>query len=387
MTPHAYDVLCFSHLRWDFTFQRPNHLMSRFAKGSRVFYIEEPVPSHDDTVALDVTRRSNGLHIVVPRLPDGLATDEAAVAMRMLIDNMLSEWNIAEYVLWYYTPMALPISSHLAPRAVVYDCMDELSLFKGAPPELIDREQQLIATADVMFTGGRSLFEAKRHLHPNIHAFPSSIDVDHFAAARCHDDEPGDQREIGRPRIGYVGVVDERIDMELLREVARERPDWHLVLVGPVVKIDPSEIPSSPNVHHLGPKQYAELPAYLARWDVAMMPFARNDATRFISPTKTPEYLAAGRPVVSTSIRDVVTPYGDEGLVEIADTPETFVAAVERLLALEDRGTWLERVDAFLARSSWDDTWSRMRELVDQSVARRHLEQDELATTAIRSIA
>jgi UDP-galactopyranose mutase len=361
--------------------------MSRFARGTRVFYIEEPVPSDDDTVALDVTRRGDGLHIVVPRLPHGLEPGEAEVAMRMLIDNMLSEWNIAEYVLWYYTPMMLPISSHLAPRAVVYDCMDELSLFKGAPPELIDREKQLIASADVMFTGGRSLFEAKRHLHPNIHPFPSSIDVDHFAAARTHDDEPADQREIGTPRVGYVGVVDERIDMELLREVARERPDWHLVLVGPVVKIDPSEIPSSPNVHHLGPKQYAELPAYLARWDVAMMPFARNDATRFISPTKTPEYLAAGRPVVSTSIRDVVTPYGDEGLVEIADTPEAFVAAVERLLAREDRERWLDRVDAFLARSSWDDTWSRMRELVDESVARRHLEQDELATTANRSIA
>src|SRR4051794_1186902 len=208
--------------------------------------------------------------------------------------------------------MALAFTYHLRPLGVVYDCMDELSAFAGAPASLRARERELLTRADVVFTGGQSLYEAKRGAHPNVHAFPSSVDVNHFAAARRRHDDPPDQQAIPRPRIGFFGVVDERMDMALLSGVAERRPDWHLVLLGPVVKIDPAVLPERANVHHLGPKPYAELPQYIASWDVAMLPFARNEATRFISPTKTPEYLAAGRPVVSTSIRDVVRPYGEQ---------------------------------------------------------------------------
>ena len=248
--------------------------------------------------------------------------------------------------------------------------MDELSAFKGAPRALKDYETELLKRADLVFTGGQSLYEAKRDQHRNIYAFPSSIDAAHFAQARASRSEPADQAGIPHPRMGFFGVIDERMDVELLDAVAAARPDWHLVMIGPVVKIDPAELPCRDNIHYLGGKTYAELPLYLSGWDVALLPFARNESTRFISPTKTPEYLAAGRAVVSTSIRDVVRPYGEQNLVHIADTPAEFIAAIESALS-EDTALRMQKVDPFLAQTSWDETWGRMAELIDDVVTAR----------------
>jgi UDP-galactopyranose mutase len=250
---------------------------------------------------------------------------------------------------------------------VIYDCMDELSLFAGAPPELRARERELMQLADLVFTGGHSLYEAKRNQHRRIYPFPSSIDKEHFARARDGRAEPADQRDIPRPRLGFFGVIDERMDLALIDGIARARPDWHLVLIGPVVKIDPAALPRRDNIHYLGGKAYTELPDYIAGWDVALLPFALNDSTRFISPTKTPEYLAAGCPVVSTSVRDVVRPYGEQRLVTIADGVDAFVAGIEGALAArEHRAEWLARVDEMLARTSWDQTWEEMAALVER---------------------
>jgi UDP-galactopyranose mutase len=257
--------------------------------------------------------------------------------------------------------------------------MDELSAFRGAPQGLIDLESTLLRGADLVFTGGRSLYEAKRARSPRVHCFPSSVDRAHFAQARLPQPDPDDQAAIARPRLGYFGVIDERLDLELLGEVARRRPDWQLVLVGPIAKIDPSDVPSVPNVHQLGRKAYDDLPAYLAGWDVALMPFARNEATRFISPTKTPEYLAGGVPVVSTSIRDVVDPYGTEGLVRIADTADDTIAAIEATLA--DGRAAVARADTILARQSWDATWAAMARLLDGVLDRR---RPAVAAAAVR---
>jgi UDP-galactopyranose mutase len=241
--------------------------------------------------------------------------------------------------------------------------MDELSAFKNAPAALREREAELFKRADLVFTGGQSLYEAKRHQHHSIHAFPSSIDAPHFMQARAMVDERADQREIPHPRIGFFGVIDERMDIDLLAGVADLRPDWHLVIIGPVVKIDENDLPRRDNIHYLGGKSYKELPAYLSGWDVAMLPFARNESTRFISPTKTPEYLAAGCPVVSTSIRDVVRPYGQKGLVHIADTPEEFAAAIDTAIKTDSPQRLME-VDSFLRQTSWDRTWSQMSDLI-----------------------
>ena len=259
--------------------------------------------------------------------------------------------------------MALVWSAQLQPAATVYDCMDELSLFRGAPPALAARERELFQRADLVFTGGQSLYEAKQGQHERVYCFPSSVDVAHFARARSLSDEPADQRDLAHPRLGFFGVVDERMDLDLLAGVADARPEWQLVIVGPVVKIDRAALPARPNIHYLGGKDYQQLPAYIAGWDVALLPFARNDSTRFISPTKTPEYLAAGRPVVSTAIRDVVRPYGDLGLVRIADTVAEFVSACETALR-EDRVARQREADRYLTGLSWDATQARMEALI-----------------------
>ncbi|MFL5542989.1 MAG: glycosyltransferase family 1 protein [Longimicrobiaceae bacterium] len=366
-SPRPFDLVCLSHLRWDFVYQRPQHLLTRFARERRVFFVEEPV--YGDGPRLEVRQRGDTLWTAVPHRPHGLAPADEEEAQRALLDGLLAEHRVRDAVLWYYTPMALAFTRHLRPLAVVYDCMDELSAFRGAPPALVEREADLLRRADLVFTGGRSLWEAKRARHTSVHCFPSGIDAAHFARARGAVEEPADQAAIPRPRIGFFGVLDERLDVELVRALAAARPEWSLVMIGPVVKIDPAELPRAENIHYLGPKSYDELPAYLAGWEVAALFFARNEATRFISPTKTPEYLAAGKPVVSTPIRDVARPYGEAGLVRIADGPAEWIAAVEAALAHSGDAAWLERVDRFLAGISWDRTWAEMDALLGAAVA------------------
>ena len=363
------DIVCFCHLRWNFVFQRPQHLLTRFARDRRVFFVEEPV-FDSDIARIDTVRDSSGVEIAVPHLAPGLLPADSARAMRGLVDGLLTLHDIRRYVLWYYTPMALAFTSHLTPLAVVYDCMDELSAFAHAPVGIRDAERELMRRASVMLTGGHTLFEAKRHLHPNIHAVPSSVDVAHFARARRITSEPPDAVDIPRPRVGFFGVIDERLDIPLLAAAAARRPDWHFVLLGPVVKIDPASLPRAANIHYLGSKSYAQLPEYIAGWEVALLPFARNEATRYISPTKTPEYLAAGKAVVSTSIRDVVHPYGDLGLARIADTPDEFVAAIDAAMR-EPAHTRLATADALLARMSWDATWALVASLVQAALPSR----------------
>jgi UDP-galactopyranose mutase len=375
------DLVCLSHLRWDFVYQRPQHLLSRFARSRRVFFVEEPMFGEWQP-HLDITSRGEGLHVVVPRLPQGLRVEAAEEMQKRLVGQLFEGREINHHVLWYYTPMALAWTRHLKPLATVYDCMDELSAFRGAPPALREREAELFRRADLVFTGGQSLYEVKRGQHRAVYAFPSSIDASHFALARSVSRDPKDQAGIPHPRLGFFGVIDERMDIELLDAVAAARPDWHLVLIGPVVKIEAADLPRRPNIHYLGGKSYEELPHYLAGWDVALLPFARNEATRFISPTKTPEYLAAGKPVVSTSIRDVVRPYGEMGLVRIADTPGEFVEAVELSLG-EESASRLRTVDAFLSQTSWDRTWGRMSELIEDVIAaRRHRVAARVATSS-----
>ncbi len=363
---HGIDVICVSHLRWDFVFQRPQHLLTRARRGGRVLYVEEPV-WREGAAGVDLRTSPEGIRVAVPHLSPGQPAFAVKATLRRLLGELVAELGFAHYVLWYYTPLALAFTDALRPAVTVYDCMDELSAFRGASPELCARERELLSRADVVFTGGRSLFESKRQLRPDVHLFPSSVDVAHFGRAREQLPEPSDQAALRRPRLGFFGVIDERFDIELLRGVAAARPDWEWVMVGPVVKIDAETLPRAQNIHWLGGKTYPELPAYLAGWDVALMPFARNESTRFISPTKTPEYLAAGKPVVSTSIRDVVQPYGKRGLVEVADDVEGFVAAAERCLA--GRGErWRADVDAFLSELSWDRTWSKMRALIERAL-------------------
>jgi UDP-galactopyranose mutase len=334
--------------------------MTRFAAEGRVFYVEEPVLGASEAHIV-ASRRENGLTIVTPHVPADQSSPEV---LRALLDRFCDEHHIRSFVLWYYTPMALPWTRHLSPLVTVFDCMDELSAFRGAPEDLRQRERELFDLADIVFTGGASLYESKRNLHPNVYLFPSSIDVPHFARARSLSSDPPDQEAIPRPRLGYFGVIDERMDLDLIAEVAQQKPDWQLVMIGPTAKIDDSVLPRNPNIHYLGIKKYEELPLYIAGWDVALLPFARNESTRFVSPTKVPEYLAAGRPVVSTPIKDVVTPYGAEHLVEIASNTDEFIASAEKLMK-QDHTSRILKADQFLGQTCWNRTWGRMAELIE----------------------
>jgi glycosyltransferase involved in cell wall biosynthesis len=368
-------LVCFSHLRWDFVWQRPQHLLSRAAKHYRVIVVEEPTYKAGATSHLSISHRPGGITIALPVLPEGLSEAEVIRAQRKLVDQLLAAEPETGRVFWYYTPMAMAFTSHLDCDLCVYDNMDELSAFRGASDELLALEQQLFARADLVFTGGMSLYEAKRTRHHSVHPFPSSIDFDHFSKARrMGGPEPQDQAGIPHPRLGFFGVIDERMDVDLVGEVAALRPDWQFVMIGPVVKIDPAILPQRPNVHWIGGKSYADLPRYLSGWDVGFMPFALNEATRFISPTKTPEFLAAGVPVVSTPINDVVRPYGEKGFVEIARAPSDIVTKAEMLLT-RSKDAWLQKVDRHLAAGSWDKTWAAMHRLmtsvIDQPAAAR----------------
>jgi glycosyltransferase involved in cell wall biosynthesis len=361
-------LVCLSHLRWDFVYQRPQHLLSRMAERIRIYFVEEPIFDSAEP-HYTYTKKEDNLIVAVPHLPEGTSNDQSISIQQALLDELTAEMDMNKTALWYYTPMALKFSRHLQPVLTVFDCMDELSAFKFAPQELKDLEAELLEKADVVFTGGASLYAAKEHRHKNVHLFPSSIDSKHFGQARQAMVEPQDQQGIPHPRLGFFGVIDERFDIQLIRDAAAAQPDWHFVLVGPVVKIDPATLPQAANIHYTGGRSYQELPAYLAGWDIALIPFALNESTRFISPTKTPEYLAAGIPVISTPIRDVVNPYGEQKLVHIAANAEELIAAGQTILNnTADRASWLTAVDAFLEGNSWDTTCAAMQQLMGKAV-------------------
>lgn len=379
------DLLVFSHLRWDFVFQRPQHLLSRHAKYRRVFYFEEPVYGMTDMPRLHLRETTEAVQVAVPYLPAKIKPEDVEAALRDLVDELIFEEDISMYSVWYYTPMALPFTRHLEPMNTIFDKMNELSLSKGAPQALIDMERELMKKADLVFTGGHSIYEASKHSHHNIHPFPSSIDYDHFSQGRQALVEPDDQVNIHHPRLGFYGVIDERFNIDLLRDMATLRPDYQFVIVGPVVNIDQETLPRAANIHYLGRKDYHALPLYLSGWDCAIMPFALNDSTRFISPTKTPEFLAAGKPVVSTSIADVINPYGTKKLVHIADTAEEFVKCCDT--AMKERTEmegWIDRVDSFLAGNSWEETFLCMTSLEKEIPKKRtdsHRIQRSMPTT------
>lgn len=361
-------LVCFSHLPWKFVYQRPQHLISRFTKKYVVYYVEECIYSNEeDGYSLNITNEN--VIVIVPHLNERLQKKQnAASRIENILKSLFREQSIQSYIFWYYTPMALAYTANFDPLATVYDCMDELSAFKFAPPELKQFEQELFQKAHIVFTGGNNLYKAKKAQHHNIYPFPSSIDKAHFATARNTTTEVEDQSTIPHPRLGFYGVIDERFDIDLIRQAADAKPDWHFILVGPIIKIDPATLPQNENIHYLGSKTYAELPAYLSGWDIALIPFAINDSTRYISPTKTPEYLAGGKPVISTAITDVINPYHDLGLVHIAHHAEELVQMVTAELDIIDKSEWLARVDEYLSAISWDATWARMDELLQLEI-------------------
>jgi UDP-galactopyranose mutase len=367
-----YSIVAFSHLRWNFVYQRPQHLLSRLAAERPVFFVEEPELDLHGPPRWERSNPHPNVVVLRPHTPVRAAgfNSEQLRALEPLIAQLRAELEGVPLVTWLYTPMALPLAEALAPEAVVYDCMDELSLFLGAPPELRSREEALLQCADVVFTGGPSLYRAKQQRHPNVHCFPSSVDSAHFRLDQRDHTEAEDQAGIPHPRLGFYGVIDERLDLPLLDFIAQAHPDWQIVLMGPVVKIDPAALPRRQNIHYFGQRPYDDLPRYLVGWDICLLPFARNEATRFISPTKTLEYMAAELPIVSTPIADVAEPYGD--IVYLGDTRREFLAACEDALSsdLEERNRRAILMRKVLSGTSWDLTVSAMEKLLTAAVAK-----------------
>jgi glycosyltransferase involved in cell wall biosynthesis len=366
----AMQLVCFSHLPWKFVYQRPQHILSRFTKKYTVYYVEEFVYSNEvEEDGYTSTITTENVTVVVPHLSNKVqGAQNETKRKELVVKNLFKANSIQSYVFWYYTPMALAYTAVFNPLSTVYDCMDELSAFKFAPPELKMYEQELFKKANVVFTGGNNLYEAKKKQHGNIYAFPSSIDKAHFKAARHNKKEMPDQSAIPHPRLGFYGVIDERFDIDLIKQAADAQPNWHFVLIGPVVKIDPATLPQNKNIHYLGAKTYDELPAYLSGWDIALIPFAINESTRYISPTKTPEYLAGGKPVISTAITDVINPYQELGLVHIVHNAKELVQVATSELNTTDKRGWLTQVDDYLSNISWDATWEKMDILMQNEI-------------------
>ena len=373
-------LIVFCHLRWDFVFQRPQHLMTRLAEHYRILFVEEPVY---DAGQAHLKKTAVAPNITVCQPHTGIQApgfhDDQIPTLQTLLADLVPEGE--RPVVWFYTPMALPLLQGFDPALVIYDCMDELAAFKNAPKQLLQRESALLNIADLCFTGGPSLYQSKRERHANAHCFSSSVDAKHFQKALDRDYSHPEQAHVARPRLGFYGVIDERFDTDLVKEIAAARPDWQIVLVGPVVKIDPANLPRAENIHYMGQRTYDQLPQFLAGWDVCLLPFALNESTKFISPTKVLEYMAAELPSVSTPITDVKVPYGD--VVAIADTPEKFIAACERMLAMNDeqQAALKERMRAIVANTSWDKTAANMHHLIQTTApsnkAQRFLAQAE----------
>jgi glycosyltransferase involved in cell wall biosynthesis len=356
-------LLVFSHLRWSFVYQRPQQLLTRLARDHRIVFVEEPLHDPDGPPRLQRITHGPNIEVLTLRTPvaaPGFDDDHLPTLAPLLAEHLKTEGLDDDFVAWFYTPMALPLIASLQPRAVVYDCMDELTAFDHAPPQLHRREAALLQLAALVFTGGPALYEAKRRLHPQVVCLPSAVEAEHYApaalAGRPFEAAEAEalQAALPGPRLGWFGVIDERMDLALLRGLAAVRPDWQFVMVGPVCKVDPATLPRGPNLHWLGQQPYARLPHLAAGWEVCLMPFALNAATRHISPTKTLEYLAAEKPVVSTPVHDVVGLYGD--VVEIADDVAGFVMAIERALGEDEEARALRRsaARAVVQRTSWD---------------------------------
>ncbi|HEV2610906.1 MAG TPA: NAD(P)-binding protein [Noviherbaspirillum sp.] len=374
-------IIVFSHLRWDFVYQRPQHLLSRLAQHYPIVFIEEPLHHDTDTFMKTYSPAPNIL-VCQPHTPVNMPGfhDDQLPHLQKLTRQLVRDY--PDHITWFYTPMALPLLQELKPRLVVYDCMDELASFKNAPKQLLQRENAVLKTADIVFTGGPSLYRSKQDRHPNVHCFPSSVDQKHFVQALDRTNSHPAHKEIPGPRLGFYGVIDERFDAELIGKVAAAHPSWQIVLVGPVVKIDPATLPQASNIHYLGQQPYEALPQFLAGWDVCLLPFALNESTKFISPTKTLEYMAAELPIVSTPVTDVADAYSD--IVAIAHDAPSFIAACEAALLAspEDRAQKIKGMRRVLASTSWDSTVEKMRHLMDTTPRKQQLPEQQSAGIA-----
>lgn len=368
-----FSFIVHSHLRWDFVWQRPQQILSRLAKDHPVLFVEEPVYGDFVTEDLDITYPHTNIIRAVPQIDETYASDysRSAEIVRSLLQARLNtdlrfKSLFKQPVLWFYTPMPAPIMlGEFDEIGVVYDCMDELAQFKDAPSDIRKREQLLLKKADVVFTGGQKLYEAKSRAHSNVHFFGCGVDVQHFGKARLPETAIAeDIKNLRSPIAGYFGVIDERLDYGLLAQLARAKPEWTFVMVGPVVKIDPALLPQASNIKWMGQRDYKELPHYVKAYDVCLMPFALNEATQYINPTKTLEYMAAYKPILSTAVADVVKNFTP--VVQVARSQEEFVQKLDATRELSAKT--LDAGLVMAGNASWEAIVENIRKLIRAAI-------------------
>ncbi len=374
-TPSQYPLIVHCHLRWEGVWQRPQQFLSRLSKNHRVLFVEGPsLHDHDRAPTWSITSVPKYPNVTVmqthfpsARFHDGAWVDsERLRLLKEALQGPLRE-HFNRPVQWFYDPMATTaFAGNLDERAIVYDCMDELSQFRFAPPELINRERELLAKADVVFAGGRKLWESKSRYNPNVHFYGCGVDVPHFSKARIEETQiPEDIKALKKPVLGYFGVVDERLDYELLTKLADADPNWHIVMVGPVVKVDPNSLPRHERIIWLGRRDYAQLPAYAKAFDICLMPFALNEATEFINPTKALEYMATARPIVSTAVPDVVSNFAS--VVKIGDSHREFTKLCQKSAERPD-GEAIERGLKMAEANQWEGIVARLDQHIQDAL-------------------
>lgn len=359
--PSEYPIIVHSHLGWDWVWQRPQQFLSRFSKRHQILFVEGPVPSEEvaePTSELREVTEFPNITIMRSKMPASRWFDGAWVdkERRRLVQELLAGplgLRFRDPVQWFYDPMAVTaFAGHMGERAIVFDCMDQLSQFKGAPKELIRRERELLTIADVVFAGGPKIGRDKIKYNANTHSYGCGVDVKHFGTARSKNTEiPADVANLPGPIFGFFGVVDERMDYDLVARLADAHPHGSVVIIGPMTKVDPATIPQRPNLHWLGGRDYSLLPAYVKAFDVCLMPFAINEATEYINPTKALEYMATGKPIVSTPIEDVVLQFS--GVVKISQSSEEFVALCTEAATNPD-AAGIKRGRDLASRNSWE---------------------------------
>lgn len=347
------ELIVLSHLRWSGVWQRPQQLISRLGRDRKTWFVEEPAtpPGRTTTKKQLACEDSNGITRAWLEIPergrhvgyeDDLIPDYADQLMEFLGAPQ------GQRVVWLYTPLALDIALALQPTTIVYDVMDDLASFKDADPTLADRHLQALKRADVVFAGGKSLHRSVTEQgRPDASLFPSGVSPEHYAPARRRTSVKADRT----PVAGYVGVLDERLDLHLIADLADQVPHWEIRMIGPLAKLTPGQLPQAPNINYLGQQAYEQLPGLMAEFDVALMPFALNDQTRSISPTKTLEYLACNLPVVSTRVPDVVSEFGH--VVYLREDAAGFADAC-RMLRHYDRSSLQPQLRKLLKKYHWD---------------------------------
>jgi len=380
-------LIVFSHIRWNCIYQRPQNLMSRLAYHYRVLFIEEPI--YEQTVSryptLEYSCQGPNIEVLTPRtgVPTAGFNQQQASILAPLLEEYLLANCIEDYAIWFYTPMAYSFIDYLQPKAVIYDCTEIDSERDEDSMEWREMEEALVDHADTIFTSGPSLYDSKRDIHPNVHCLPNAVDMVHFSPERLlqtshsSTDVAQLQEKIGFPRLGFFGVIDERIDFDLLAKVAEARPDWNIVMLGPIKNVNESELPKYPNIHWLGMHSYERLPYFLATWDVCFLPYIVNDLTGFINPCQTLEYMAAEKPVVSTAIPDIAAMYED--VAHFVHTPKQFIEQCETLLShtAVERSALVSGMLTAVWRMSWDNAVESVRRELDQ-----HLRTGQSISTA-----